>query len=76
MVLGSLVIGCEESGYRWIDAWGSGHHGRAAAAVEPIESPDQRAGRGDGFVLTGTKTWISNAPEADVYTVFARNNFV
>jgi alkylation response protein AidB-like acyl-CoA dehydrogenase len=27
---------------------------------------------GDGFRLTGTKTWISNAPEADVYTVFAR----
>ena len=25
-----------------------------------------------GFRLTGTKTWISNAPEADVYTVFAR----
>ena len=27
---------------------------------------------GDGFRLTGTKAWISNAPEADVYTVFAR----
>jgi len=27
---------------------------------------------GDGFRLTGTKQWISNAPEADVYTVFAR----
>ncbi len=25
-----------------------------------------------GFRLTGTKTWISNAPDADVYTVFAR----
>jgi acyl-CoA dehydrogenase len=27
---------------------------------------------GDGFRLRGTKQWISNAPEADVYTVFAR----
>jgi acyl-CoA dehydrogenase len=27
---------------------------------------------GDGFRLTGDKTWISNAPDADVYTVFAR----
>jgi acyl-CoA dehydrogenase len=26
----------------------------------------------DGFRLTGTKAWISNAPEADVYTLFAR----
>ena len=27
---------------------------------------------GDGFRLTGDKAWISNAPDADVYTVFAR----
>ena len=27
---------------------------------------------GDGWRLTGEKIWISNAPEADVYTVFAR----
>jgi acyl-CoA dehydrogenase len=27
---------------------------------------------GDAWRLTGEKTWISNAPEADVYTVFAR----
>ena len=27
---------------------------------------------GDGFRLTGEKAWISNAPDADVYTVFAR----
>src|SRR5438067_683707 len=30
-------------------------------------SPD-----GDGWRLSGEKTWISNAPDADVYTVFAR----
>jgi alkylation response protein AidB-like acyl-CoA dehydrogenase len=27
---------------------------------------------GDGWRLTGVKTWISNAPDADHYTVFAR----
>lgn len=26
----------------------------------------------DGWVLEGAKTWISHAPDADVYTVFAR----
>src|SRR5215211_6304254 len=29
---------------------------------------------GDGYRLTGTKTWISNAPDADVYSVFARTS--
>ena len=41
--------------------------GSDAAALSLAAEPD-----GDGFRLTGTKTWISNAPEADVYTVFAR----
>ncbi|MGI8666904.1 MAG: acyl-CoA dehydrogenase family protein [Jatrophihabitans sp.] len=26
----------------------------------------------DGWSLSGTKTWISNAPDADIYTVFGR----
>jgi acyl-CoA dehydrogenase len=41
--------------------------GSDAAALELAAEPD-----GDGFRLTGTKAWISNAPEADVYTLFAR----
>jgi acyl-CoA dehydrogenase len=41
--------------------------GSDAAALELEAEPD-----GDGFRLTGTKSWISNAPEADVYTLFAR----
>jgi acyl-CoA dehydrogenase len=41
--------------------------GSDAAALELRAEPD-----GDGFRLTGAKTWISNAPEADVYTLFAR----
>jgi acyl-CoA dehydrogenase len=38
----------------------------AAALTLPAE-PD-----GQGWRLTGEKVWISNAPEADFYTVFAR----
>ncbi|MFE9389151.1 acyl-CoA dehydrogenase family protein [Streptomyces sp. NPDC006784] len=33
---------------------------------------DDPAGSPEGWRLTGTKTWISNAPWADFYTVFAR----
>jgi alkylation response protein AidB-like acyl-CoA dehydrogenase len=42
-------------------------HGSDAARLELAAEPD-----GDGWRLTGEKTWISNAPDADVYTVFAR----
>jgi acyl-CoA dehydrogenase len=42
-------------------------HGSDAAALELRAEPD-----GEGWRLTGTKTWISNAPDADVYSVFAR----
>jgi acyl-CoA dehydrogenase len=41
--------------------------GSDAAGLELAAEPD-----GDGWRLSGTKAWISNAPEADVYTVFAR----
>jgi len=41
--------------------------GSDAAALQLKAEKD-----GDGWRLTGEKTWISNAPEADVYTVFAR----
>jgi acyl-CoA dehydrogenase len=42
-------------------------HGSDAAALELRAEPD-----GGGYRLTGVKTWISNAPDADVYVVFAR----
>jgi acyl-CoA dehydrogenase len=41
--------------------------GSDAGALELAAEAD-----GDGWRLTGTKTWISHAPDADVYTVFAR----
>ena len=42
-------------------------HGSDAAAIELAAERD-----GQGYRLTGEKTWISNAPDADVYTIFAR----
>jgi acyl-CoA dehydrogenase len=42
--------------------------GSDAAALELRADPD---GSG-GWRLTGTKTWITNAPDADFYTTFAR----
>ncbi|MFF3887339.1 acyl-CoA dehydrogenase family protein [Streptomyces sp. NPDC001914] len=39
------------------------------AAALALRADDDGAG---GWRLTGEKCWISNAPEADVYTVFAR----
>ncbi|ANN15026.1 acyl-CoA dehydrogenase [Amycolatopsis orientalis] len=41
--------------------------GSDAAALELAAEPD-----GEGWRLTGEKMWISNAPEADFYSVFAR----
>jgi acyl-CoA dehydrogenase len=41
--------------------------GSDAAGLELAAVPD-----GDGWRLNGEKSWISNAPDADVYTVFAR----
>jgi acyl-CoA dehydrogenase len=41
--------------------------GSDAAALELAASRD-----GDGWRLSGHKKWISNAPEADVYVIFAR----
>ncbi|HSR28128.1 MAG TPA: acyl-CoA dehydrogenase, partial [Actinomycetes bacterium] len=55
--------------------------GRAVAAFalsEPEAGSDagglelRAEADGDGFRLSGVKAWISNAPEADVYTLFAR----
>jgi alkylation response protein AidB-like acyl-CoA dehydrogenase len=43
--------------------------GTDAAALALAADPD-----GDGWRLTGEKTWISNAPDADLYTVFARTS--
>lgn len=64
---------------RWIPGVVSGEVVAGFALSEPEAGSDAAALRlkavpdGDGWRLHGTKTWISNAPDADVYTVFARS---
>ena len=63
---------------RWVGEIGAGRAVAAFALSEPEAGSDvgglELAAEpdGDGFRLSGTKAWISNAPEADVYTLFAR----
>jgi alkylation response protein AidB-like acyl-CoA dehydrogenase len=63
---------------RWIPEVISGQAVAAFALSEPGAGSDPAAltlsaeKDGAGWRLTGEKTWISNAPDADIYTVFAR----
>ena len=43
--------------------------GSDVSAISLRADPDE-----DGYRLNGEKLWISNAPEADIYTVFARTS--
>ncbi|MDT4903603.1 MAG: acyl-CoA dehydrogenase [Pseudonocardiales bacterium] len=63
---------------RWIPRVVAGEAVAAFALSEPGAGSDAAAlalraePDGDGWRLSGEKLWISNAPEADIYTVFAR----
>jgi acyl-CoA dehydrogenase len=77
--------GTDEQRARWLPAMQSGEALGAFALTEPHAGSDasairtvaERVGGGagagepDAYRLTGTKIWISNAPEADRYLVFA-----
>ena len=73
-----LQSGAEELVRRWLPAVAAGTAVAAFALSEPGAGSDAAALElaavpdGEGWRLTGIKTWISNAPEADFYTVFAR----
>jgi acyl-CoA dehydrogenase len=73
-----LQSGSDEVAQRWIPVVARGEAVAAFALTEPVAGSDAAAialvaePDGDGWRLSGTKTWISNAPDADVYTVFAR----
>ncbi|SED68407.1 acyl-CoA dehydrogenase [Amycolatopsis tolypomycina] len=79
--LGSYPIlqsGKDEQVAKWLPAVAAGDAVAAFALTEPDAGSDAAAlslaaePDGDGWRLTGEKMWISNAPEADFYTVFAR----
>lgn len=64
----------------WIPQVAAGEAVAAFALTEPEAGSDAAAlamsaeRDGDTHRLTGEKTWISNAPDADLYTVFARTS--
>ncbi|MEY9874991.1 acyl-CoA dehydrogenase [Streptacidiphilus sp. MAP12-33] len=74
--------GTEAQRARWLPEVASGRAVAAFALSEPgagsdaaalaLEAKPEDAGSGGGWRLSGEKCWISNAPEADLYTVFAR----
>ena len=65
---------------QWIPKLATGEAVAAFALSEPESGSDvaslglRAEPDGDGYRLTGTKTWISNAPDADLYSVFARTS--
>jgi acyl-CoA dehydrogenase len=75
-----VQAGSEALKAQWIPAVSAGTAVAAFALTEPDAGSDPAAltlhatpdGAG-GYVLNGEKLWISNAPDADVYTVFARS---
>jgi isovaleryl-CoA dehydrogenase len=70
--------GTPEQKRRFLPKLLSGEHVGALAMSEAQAGSDVLAMRttavaqGDGFVLNGTKMWITNGPEADVIVVYAR----
>ena len=75
-----LQSGNDELAAEWIPRVASGEAVAAFALTEPEAGSDagslqlRAEADGDGWRLSGTKVWISNAPEADVYTLFARTD--
>jgi butyryl-CoA dehydrogenase len=74
-----VTWGTDEQKARWLPALQSGEALGAFALTEPHAGSDasairtraERSGDAGGYRLTGSKIWISNAPEAERYLVFA-----
>ncbi|ELZ25874.1 acyl-CoA dehydrogenase family protein [Natrinema limicola] len=86
-VQGALVMypihayGSEAQKEEWLPALGEGEAVGCFGLTEPehgsnpsaMETHAERAPNGDGYVLNGSKTWITNAPIADIAVVWARD---
>jgi alkylation response protein AidB-like acyl-CoA dehydrogenase len=73
-----LLFGTEEQKRAWLPRMASGEVMGAFALTEPTSGSDAAAlkttarRQGDEYVLSGTKIFITNVGEADMYIVFAR----
>jgi butyryl-CoA dehydrogenase len=81
--LGTLPIilsGSEEQKKRWLPDIAAGRKLAAFALTEPQAGSDAGAVRttairdGDYYVMNGTKQWITNGGEAEIYSVIALTN--
>lgn len=76
--MGAVSLFGSEAQREWLGRTRAGEAISAFALSEPASGSDvaqlstSAAADGDGYVLNGEKTWISNGGIADVYTVFAR----
>jgi glutaryl-CoA dehydrogenase len=74
-----LAYGSEEQKRMYLPGLASGELIGCFGLTEPDAGSDPGGMRtfakqdGDGFVLSGSKTWISNAPFADVFVVWAKS---
>ncbi len=77
---GLVVDGTEAQKRRYLPGMASGEIIGSFCLTEPDAGSDAAALRttalrdGNGYVLNGTKRYITNAPRADVFTVMARSN--
>ena len=73
-----LAFGTDEQKQRWLPGMLSGSQIGAYSLSEPQAGSDAAALRcaavssGDGYVITGEKSWITHGGKADFYTLFAR----
>jgi len=77
---GLVMDGTDEQKQRYLPKLTAGEIIGAFALTEPEAGSDAGSLRtsarrdGDGYVLNGTKRYITNAPEAGLFTVFARTD--
>ncbi|CEA05774.1 putative isovaleryl-CoA dehydrogenase [Pseudomonas saudimassiliensis] len=70
--------GSAEQQARYLPQLISGEHVGALAMSEPNAGSDvvsmrlRAERRGDHFVLNGSKMWITNGPDADIYVIYAK----
>ena len=77
---GLVMDGTEEQKARYLPGMASGEIIGSFALTEPDVGSDSAAVKtlarrdGDDFILNGTKRYITNAPSAQLFTVFARTD--
>lgn len=81
-IAGQVLVGfgTEEQKARWLEPMATGDVVASFALTEPgagsnpsgLRTKAVRDGSGNGWLISGQKRWITNAPVADLFVVFAR----